>query len=54
MVNDRRKYSRLTVREENTAACKFYEKVGMELVGSISWAKGKMPGSVWRKEKWSE
>ncbi len=44
----------LTVREENTAACKFYEKVGMELVGSISWAKGKMPGSVWRKEKWSE
>jgi RimJ/RimL family protein N-acetyltransferase len=41
----------LTVRENNTAANKFYEKVGMEQVGKISWAKGKMPGLVWKKEK---
>ena len=39
----------LTCRENNTAANKFYEKVGMEQVGKISWAKGKMPGLVWRK-----
>jgi len=30
-------------------ANKFYEKVGMEKVGTISWAKGTMPGLVWKK-----
>ena len=39
----------LTVRENNTAANKFYKKVGMEQVGKISWAQGKMPGLVWKK-----
>jgi len=39
----------LTVRENNVIANKFYEKVGMEKVGTISWAKGTMPGLVWKK-----
>lgn len=39
----------LTVRKENIAANKFYEKVGMEKVGTISWSDGKMPGVVWKK-----
>ena len=39
----------LTVRAENTAANRFYEKVGMEQVGYINWSKGKMPGLVWKK-----
>ena len=39
----------LTVRKENTVACKFYEKVGMEQVGTISWSKGDMPGLVYKK-----
>ena len=40
----------LTVRGENTIACRFYEKVGMKQVGTISWSKGTMPGLVWKKE----
>mgnify|MGYP000002801394 FL=1 len=40
----------LSVREENTIACKFYEKVGMKQVGTISWSKGTMAGLVWKKE----
>lgn len=39
----------LTVRAENTAANKFYEKVGMKKVGYINWSKGKMRGNVWLK-----
>jgi hypothetical protein len=34
----------LTVREENTRACKFYEKVGMKQVGTISWAHDTIAG----------
>ncbi len=41
----------LTVRSENIAANKFYEKVGMNMVGNISWSKGKMPGNVWKYTK---
>ena len=41
----------LTVRSENIAANKFYEKVGMDMVGNISWSKGKMPGNVWKYTK---
>ena len=38
----------LTVRSENIAANKFYEKVGMTKVGYINWSKGKMKGNVWK------
>ena len=41
----------LTVREENLAANRFYEKVGMENVGYINWSKGAMKGIVWLKVK---
>ena len=41
----------LTVRSENIAANKFYEKVGMDMVGNISWSKGKMLGNVWKYTK---
>ena len=40
----------LTVRKDNTIANKFYDKVGMKQVGTISWAKGTMPGLIWKKE----
>ena len=38
----------LTVRSENITANKFYEKIGMSMVGNISWSKGKMKGNVWK------
>ena len=40
----------LTVRENNLIANKFYEKVGMKKVGTISWAEGTMPGLIWKKD----
>ena len=40
----------LTVRKDNIIANKFYDKVGMKQVGTISWAKGTMPGLIWKKE----
>ena len=40
----------LTVRSENTAANKFYDKIGMKKVGYINWSGGNMPGFVWKKE----
>ena len=41
----------LTVRSENITANKFYEKVGMSMVGNISWSKGTMSGNVWKYTK---
>ena len=43
----------LTVRAENVPANKFYEKVGMDKVGYITWSKGNMLGNVWKKAKGS-
>ena len=40
----------LTVRKENTIANRFYEKVGMELVGQISWSNKSIQGNVWKKK----
>ena len=40
----------LTVRKDNIIANKFYDKIGMKQVGTISWAKGKMPGLIWKKK----
>ena len=41
----------LTVRESNENANRFYSKVGMEIVGTITWSQGKMPGLVWKYEQ---
>ena len=37
----------LTVRRDNYRAKQFYEKVGMRIVGDISWSNGKIPGDVY-------
>ena len=39
----------LTVRQSNTRACLFYERVGLSQVGTISWSGGTIPGLVWKK-----
>ena len=41
----------LTVRSENITANKFYEKIGMSMVGNISWSKGTTSGNVWKYTK---
>lgn len=41
----------LSVRSDNTKACKFYEDIGMKLVGETSWAKGTLPGKVYVSRK---
>lgn len=40
----------LSVREENTTACHFYETMGMEVIGSTSWAEGRIPGLLYVKQ----
>jgi len=37
----------LTVRRDNEKAKKFYDRIGMELVGEIFWSKGTLPGDVY-------
>ena len=41
----------LSVRRENQRAIKFYHKVGMSEVGSISWSDGKIPGVIFCKRQ---
>ena len=41
----------LSVRSDNKKACKFYEDMGMLLVGETSWAKGTLPGKVYVMRK---
>jgi hypothetical protein len=38
----------LTVRKENTVACQFYERQGMEIAGTVTWSAGAIPGLVYR------
>jgi hypothetical protein len=38
----------LSVREENVVACRFYERQGMEVAGSVAWKNGTIPGLVYR------
>lgn len=40
----------LTVRQENTTACAFYERHGMRVIGTVTWAKGTIPGVIYFKE----
>ena len=37
----------LTVRSDNIAANKFYEKLGMQIVGETHWGKEKIKGKIW-------
>lgn len=39
----------LSVRDDNDKAIKFYEKNGMEEIGKISWANGKINGVIFKK-----
>jgi len=41
----------LSVRSDNINACNFYDKIGMELIGTHNWAKGTVPGKVYVKRK---
>ena len=41
----------LTVRANNVPANRFYAKVGMEVVGRITWSQGKMEGLVWKYQQ---
>jgi hypothetical protein len=38
----------LSVRKANTVACRFYEKHGMKVVGTVAWKKRTIPGLVYR------
>jgi hypothetical protein len=39
----------LSVREENTLACAFYERHGMSVAGKVVWAGGTLPGLIFRR-----
>ena len=41
----------LSVRSDNLTACKFYDSIGMKVVGKTSWSKGTLPGLVYVKRK---
>jgi hypothetical protein len=38
----------LSVRKENTVACRFYERHGMKVVGAVAWKNRAIPGLVYR------
>jgi hypothetical protein len=38
----------LSVRKENTVACRFYERHGMSVAGKVEWSAGAIPGLVYR------
>ena len=38
----------LSVRQENSVACRFYERQGMEVAGNVAWKNGTIPGVVYR------
>ena len=44
----------LSVRSDNEIAGKFYLKNNMKLVGTTSWAKGRLPGDVYLYDKVEE
>lgn len=38
----------LSVRRENSVACRFYERHGMRVVGTVAWKNRTIPGLVYR------
>ena len=41
----------LTVRRDNQKAKRFYDKVGMKVVGEVVWSKGTLMGDVYKYSK---
>jgi len=41
----------LTVRKQNLVACRFYERNGMKVAGTVAWKNRTMPGLVYRLVK---
>ncbi len=40
----------LSVRQENTTGCQFYERHGMKVVGTVAWANGIIPGHIYFRD----
>ncbi len=40
----------LSVRQENTTACSFYERHGLKVVGSVAWSNGTIPGHIFFRD----
>ena len=38
----------LSVRRENVIACRFYERHGMKVAGTVAWKKRTIPGQVYK------
>jgi hypothetical protein len=38
----------LSVRRENAVACRFYERHGMKVAGTVTWKNRTIPGLVYR------
>ncbi len=38
----------LSVRKENTVACRFYERHGMKVAGNVAWKKRTVPGFIYK------
>ncbi|MGA7633054.1 MAG: hypothetical protein WCB11_20005 [Terriglobales bacterium] len=38
----------LSVRSENTVACRFNQRHGMKVLGAVAWKKRTIPGLVYR------
>lgn len=38
----------LSVRRENSVACRFYERNGMKVAGTVAWSHGTIPGLIYR------
>jgi ribosomal protein S18 acetylase RimI-like enzyme len=41
----------LSVRKENSVACRFYERHGMKVAGTVDWKNGTILGLVYRLVK---
>ena len=41
----------LSVRKENAVACRFYERHGMKVAGTVAWKNRTIPGLVYRLEQ---
>ena len=44
----------LSVRGENMVACRFYERQGMRVTGTVAWKNGTISGLVYRLEQGDE
>jgi FR47-like protein len=38
----------LSVRKENTVACRFYERHGMKIAGKVAWSGGTLSGLIYK------